>query len=120
MKKGLLAIFTFLYISISAGANMHLHECIDLATTCLSDEHSDNNNRIPCSNDPEQCKLDIQRKINESLVKSSRITREPLKKTFAGCNFFTTNAVTKKISVASSFILTNKPPLFILHRVFRI
>jgi hypothetical protein len=116
MKKTLLTIFTFIYIAISAGATMHLHECIDEAAVSFGNQHSDQDNKIPC--DPLTCKLETQRKIVESSVKTSRVV--PLRHAFPDHHIHHAGLANEKFPVAFTLARTAKKPLFILHRVFRV
>lgn len=76
MKKILLAILAFVYFALSVRATAHLHDCMDIFSSFENDLHAEQKDKGPCKNDPNQCKLETQRRVVEAPYKFIRVLND--------------------------------------------
>lgn len=120
MKKILLAILMFFYLALAVRATVHLHDCIDIFTSTSTDNHPGLNDKLPCKNDPKQCELETEYKINEAALKSYRVLSEAILPVPSPSleSFYPPH--NDYVLLHNNCIPAPKICLFILHRTIRI
>ena len=118
MKKFLLIIFALYYLVLSAGIDVHLHDCVEIFVTAATETEDDHSNS--CTNTAQACNLETQSSPNEVAIKSSRSTTSTISPLVMVLR--SKAAWPTPLSEPDPGILTpeSREPLFIFHRVFRI
>ena len=118
MKKLLLVVFAMYYLALSAGINVHLHDCVEVFVTTVPQDEDDHSN--PCTDSAQACNLEMQSSSNEVALKNSRSVTATVSPVLISSE--SKPGWSADFSKPEPLISTpeSPEPLFILHRVFRI
>jgi len=132
MKKFLIAILAFLYLSTSAGATVHMHYCMDKlvdwglwnnksgkCSNCDMEKSVAKNNGC-CKDEQKQVKLDNDQKVSETTVYIAQLPMETVTPAFSNYSFEYVSSLTAELPVANAPPRMGKVTLFVRNCVFRI
>ncbi len=140
MKKILVAILAFIYITTAMGATVHLHYCMDKLVSwgfgheksgkksCLycgmeksaTDKHCGKESNGCCKDEQKIIKLENDQKISEASFQLSQIPVEAITPVFSDYSFENVSSLTEEYPVTHAPPRTQNVALFVLNCVFRI
>src|SRR5687768_15316056 len=119
MKKFLIAILAFLYLSTSVGATVHMHYCMDKLvawglgkeknkkqscsycgmskSTC--NKHCGKESKGCCKDEQKQVKLDNDQKISEATIYIAQLLVETVTSAFSNYSFEYVSSLTEEFPV---------------------
>ena len=141
MKKFLATILSFIYVTTSVGATVHLHYCMNQlvewglgnknsnAKICSfcgmarsnTDQHCEKENKGCCKDEQRFVKLENDQKISDASFKFSQISPNTITPGFSlDCCFEYIAALTKEFPVINGPPQTGNVSLFVRNCIFRI
>ena len=140
MKKLLVTILAFVYLTSTIGATVHLHYCMDkLVGWGLGQEKSDKNTcqycgmcKSPtnkhcykeikgcCKDDQKQIKLENDQKLSETAIKVAKISGELKSPVFPDHIYEHVSSIAEEYPVNHALPWQSGVPVFILNCVYRI
>lgn len=132
MKKFIVAILAFLYLTTSSGANLHMHYCMGELTdwglghnnskTCgrCGMEKSDEKDNGCCRDEHKFVKNDADQKAVESVVLNFTLQLIDVPVPFFLLSENLVSSITEEYPISHAPPRSGTPPVYLLNRTFRI
>ena len=140
MKKFLVTILAFVYLTSTVGATVHLHYCMDKLvawglgqeksnkSTCQycgmskspANKHCGKEIKGCCKDDQKQVKLENDQKLSETAIKVAKISGEIISHVFPVHTFKPVNSLPETYPLNHAPPRQSGAPIFILNCVYRI
>ena len=124
MKKFLITILAFVYLSSTVGAMVRLDCCLEkLVSYSLgtpADNHREDESKGNCKEDHKQAKLGHEQKRSDSLIRLAKIFPASINTGFPAYSFHAVTVLKESYSVKHKAPQPAKMPIFLFNCVHRI